>query len=57
MNSELDFNTSTKTLQQMYEAEFGIQGSRIDNLSRDEMIIALLNGIASTKAPRRGSRH
>ena len=47
---------ATKILIQFYEAEFGIQGARIDYLTREELIKSLVFNSAHPLAPRRGSK-
>lgn len=47
---------SYKRLVEEYESLFGIQGSRIEKLTRDEMETAINTRVANPKAPKRGSR-
>lgn len=46
---------TTAQMKQDYEARFGIQGHRMDNLSPDELVRALKTNTPNWKAPARGS--
>lgn len=50
-----NYKQTTSNLIMRYEAMFGIQGSRIEKLSNNEMQIAINTKTANQKAPARGS--
>lgn len=52
-NTNSQYKEEVRQLMQEYEAYFGIQGSRIWLLSRDELLEAIRTNTANDKAPSR----
>lgn len=52
-NTKKTYKAEVALLVQEYEAYFGIQGSRIWKLTRDELAEAIRTNIANSKAPSR----